>query len=346
MQKPLKQSVPVFDVQKRYAIDPDIIDISDSEDEQTPEDHKINENTNWTNSINKNDKSSLVQFWMNDHDMSIESPEKPRPLKLEKCENDFLIKEEASEQCPMIEFWPAGSKANFTKEVPSNNSTVRDADAVSNDRANESHIKTNTEQIESPNSGEPAKITTKTTAASAKQNVQLRLRRHSIGFYVEQSDDAGGNRSGGETDKYKRNKDLSSRLKPTRNSTNTRNHQTSAVSDNFKCEVVDCNYIGKTKYHWRNHMVTHSNERPFHCEQCPKRFSRLGSLVTHIRIHTNERPYQCAYCPKKFIQMNHCQQHERNHATEKPYQCKQCFKGFIHKSSLYAHQQIHTQIEP
>ena len=48
------------------------------------------------------------------------------------------------------------------------------------------------------------------------------------------------------------------------------------------------------------HKRTHTNEKPYECDVCEKRFSDSGDLQKHMRIHTNEKPYECDVCDKAF----------------------------------------------
>ena len=45
-------------------------------------------------------------------------------------------------------------------------------------------------------------------------------------------------------------------------------------------------------------MRIHTNEKPYECDVCEKRFRQSGDLQRHKRMHTNEKPYECDVCEK------------------------------------------------
>lgn len=89
------------------------------------------------------------------------------------------------------------------------------------------------------------------------------------------------------------------------------------------------------------HVRTHTNEKPHHCYQCDKSFSRAENLKIHARSHTGERPYVCPVegCNKAYSNSSDRFKHTRTHAVDKPYCCKVpgCPKRYTDPSSLRKH---------
>jgi hypothetical protein len=61
------------------------------------------------------------------------------------------------------------------------------------------------------------------------------------------------------------------------------------------------------------HMLVHSDVRPFKCSVCDRGFRRRDTLDTHLRTHTGERPYSCNICGRSFKQKGDCNKHQRTH---------------------------------
>lgn len=57
--------------------------------------------------------------------------------------------------------------------------------------------------------------------------------------------------------------------------------------------------------------LSHCNLSPARhaCSYCGKGFDRLDNCKRHERIHTNDKPYYCSLCPKRFITKQGLQYH-------------------------------------
>ena len=58
--------------------------------------------------------------------------------------------------------------------------------------------------------------------------------------------------------------------------------------------------------------------------------SDLSQILPHItRIHSEEKPYGCSFCGKRFTRKDHLNTHTRIHSGEKPYEFSVCGKKFM-----------------
>ena len=65
-----------------------------------------------------------------------------------------------------------------------------------------------------------------------------------------------------------------------------------------------CDRAFHKPFNLKQHMRTHSGEKPYQCDRCQKFFSSSGVLNRHYRIHTGEKPYECDHCDMAFNQKN------------------------------------------
>lgn len=133
---------------------------------------------------------------------------------------------------------------------------------------------------------------------------------------------------------------------------------------------------------WRSalkvHMVKHSQEKAFRCDQCSKRFKCEQSLKQHgltqhgqhlsrRRVHLCDRcdksyasrmrmeqhilveheknPYVCAECGKIFKSLEYYQIHIKSH-QDGVLQCEKCGKAFAGRKFLRQHMQTHSAEKP
>ena len=65
------------------------------------------------------------------------------------------------------------------------------------------------------------------------------------------------------------------------------------VHQNFACEVCDKSFNIPSAL--KNHMMTHTSERPFPCDVCKKRFKDKRDLKSHMYTHATEKPYEVKF---------------------------------------------------
>ena len=136
-------------------------------------------------------------------------------------------------------------------------------------------------------------------------------------------------------------------------------------------------WIKSTEKHTqeRNHtLVNNANMKSlswqhFSCSECEKKFAQTRGLELHERVHTEEKPFPCPTCHKRFGQKGtiplwtmqqqiqpfkstekHVQ--ERNHTlvnnanmkslSWKHFSCSECEKRFAQTRGLELHERVHT----
>ena len=128
--------------------------------------------------------------------------------------------------------------------------------------------------------------------------------------------------------------------KPTSSNINTTNDTKIYSYPITKHPCQHCDYIARSATTLKKHLRTHTNERPYKCDQCDQTFTVQCNLKAHIRsIHENKRNYICKYCGQAYNSSYPLRQHENGHTQNKEYKCRQgCDQGFINANRRKRHE--------
>ncbi|XP_072919607.1 zinc finger and BTB domain-containing protein 41-like [Hemitrygon akajei] len=138
-------------------------------------------------------------------------------------------------------------------------------------------------------------------------------------------------------------------------------------SEAWRCDV--CNKTFTRRPHLEEHMILHTQDKPFKCSYCEEhfksRFARLkhqekfhlgpfpcdicgrqfndtGNLKRHIECtHGGKRKWTCLICGKSVRERTTLKEHLRIHSGEKPHLCSICGQSFRHGSSYRLHLRVH-----
>lgn len=78
---------------------------------------------------------------------------------------------------------------------------------------------------------------------------------------------------------------------------------------------------------------------PYICDRCSLLCSDLSMLKVHMRKHTNEKPFSCHVCNRRFAQKGNLNTHLANvHSSHKQFICDICSKQFAQRKTLDKHQ--------
>ena len=134
----------------------------------------------------------------------------------------------------------------------------------------------------------------------------------------------------------------SAAIVPEENSTSARRSRSKRPGRCRKShQCPHCPYIAKRSQILKNHIRSHTREKPYLCKKCDRSFTQSSSLSYHMRTkHSTDQAkvHQCPHCPystKDSAAILQC--HIRTHTGERPYSCEECGQSFIQSSHLSTH---------
>ncbi|KAH7710021.1 Zinc fingerC2H2 type family protein [Aphelenchoides avenae] len=102
-----------------------------------------------------------------------------------------------------------------------------------------------------------------------------------------------------------------------------------------------CEHRSVTQQAFRIHLASHSDEKPYACEECTKRFKYRSDLFYHRRHHKGE-VLRCKEkgCPYSTPQKNLMRAHKLIHTGERPHKCDRCELSFAERGNLTRHRRM------
>ncbi|NXA62242.1 PRDM5 protein, partial [Mohoua ochrocephala] len=109
----------------------------------------------------------------------------------------------------------------------------------------------------------------------------------------------------------------------------------------FQCE--ECKALFRTPFSLQRHLLIHNSERTFKCDHCDATFKRKDTLNVHIQVvHDGHKKYKCDLCDKAFVTPSVLKSHKKTHTGDKEKICPYCGQKFASNGTLRVHIRSHT----
>ena len=89
------------------------------------------------------------------------------------------------------------------------------------------------------------------------------------------------------------------------------------VNGNFKCPYFECRFKTKKSSTFHDHYKSHTDEKPFQCKLCARKFRRKSDCLSHIRGHDDRFKLNCNHCDLKFTRKRALNLHTKQFHKER-----------------------------
>lgn len=120
------------------------------------------------------------------------------------------------------------------------------------------------------------------------------------------------------------------------NSNYKTNMEIHTIEKYFYCEICELRFSLKSSL--KRRLLTHSREKPFHCENWIQMFLKCRSQWTY----TWGKPFQCELCGFNCSRNANLNRHMLTHTREKNFHWKICGFKCSHNTNLRKHMLTHT----
>ena len=116
------------------------------------------------------------------------------------------------------------------------------------------------------------------------------------------------------------------------------------INQSHNCPV--CTKCFASPYLLRDHLMTHSGEKPYMCSQCGRQFTHRSSLISHQKcLHYSKKKSNCPECGKAICAARMAE-HMRSMHRGILHKCPHCKLEFRQQEWLNWHVLFHAGVQP